>query len=76
MRPKTAKTILWLIPGVFVLLMLALGCTRNVAFGYAAIGMVAVYGVVHQACWRCPACRKSIGPLWMKICPHCGERLN
>ena len=76
MNLKTAKTILCLILGVFVLLMLALGCTRNTAFGYAAIGMIAAHGVVHQVCWRCPVCRKSIGPLWLKLCPHCGEKLK
>ena len=76
MSLKQTKIILYLLSAVLALLLLALGCTRNAAFGYAAIGMIVVYGIVHQACWRCPKCRHNIGPLWLKCCPHCGEMLN
>jgi len=76
MRLKKTKAALYLILAGVVLLLVVLGLTRSPGFGYAAIGMIVVYGVVHQIRWRCPKCSKSIGPLWVRHCPHCGEKLT
>ena len=73
---KTVKKICFLILGLFLLLMLAMGITTNPVFGYVAIAVVAIYGIFHQRFWRCPKCNKNIGPLWVKHCPGCGEKIN
>ncbi len=50
--------------------------TYNAVFGYIAIAVMCLYGILVAAFWRCPKCRKNLGPLYVKYCPNCGEKLN
>lgn len=75
MELKKAKMICFVILGIFLVLMLTMGVTSNPAFGYAALGVMAIYGVFVMIVWRCPKCGKNLGPLWVKCCPNCGEKI-
>ena len=76
MEFKKAKMICFGILGIFLVLMLIMGVTSNPAFGYAALGVMAIYGVFIMIVWRCPKCGKNLGPLWVKCCPNCGEKIS
>lgn len=73
---RKAKKLYYLLLGIFVILMLAMGITSNPVFGYLAIGVMAIYGIFHYFFWRCPRCGKNMGSLWVKCCPECGEKLS
>ena len=73
---RKAKKIYFLLLGIFVILMLLVGITSNPVFGYLAIGVMAIYGVLHYFFWRCPNCGEYMGPLWVKCCPQCGEKIS
>ncbi len=73
---RKAKKLCFLLLGIFMILMLAMGITSNPVFGYLAIGVMVIYGVFHYFFWRCPRCGKNMGPLWVKCCPECGEKLS
>ena len=73
---KKAKKLCFLLLGIFMILMLAMGITSNSVFGYLAIGVMVIYGVFHYFFWCCPRCGKNMGPLWVKCCPECGEKLS
>ena len=64
-----------LLAAVFVVLMILMGITHKAAFGIAAIVAFIACSIVQIKFWRCPACGKGLGPLWVKYCPHCGEWL-
>ena len=76
MELKKAKMICFGILGIFLVLMLIMGVTSNPAFGYAALGVMAIYGVFIMIVWRCPKGGKNLGPLWVKCCPNCGEKIS
>lgn len=76
MELKKAKMTCFGILGIFLILMLIMGVTSNPAFGYAALGVMAIYGVFIMIVWRCPKCGKNLGPLWVKCCPNCGEKIS
>ena len=76
MELKKAKMICFGMLGIFLVLMLIMGVTSNPAFGYAALGVKAIYGVFIMIVWRCPKCGKNLGPLWVKCCPNCGEKIS
>ena len=76
MELKKAKIICFGMLGIFLVLMLIMGVTSNPAFGYAALGVMAIYGVFIMIVWRCPKCGKNLGPLWVKCCPNCGEKIS
>ena len=73
---RKAKIIYFLLLGIFVILMLLVGITSNPVFGYLAIGVMAIYGVLHYFFWCCPNCGENLGPLWVKCCPKCGEKIS
>ena len=75
MKLTKIKAISILLLGVFVVLMLLMGMTANVAYGYGAIALVVIYGIIQLTCWKCPKCGKNLGPLWVKCCPNCGEKV-
>lgn len=75
MRLITVKRISFALLTVFLLLMLTMGFTSKAVFGYLSIAVMAVYGIFLCIFWRCPACRKHLGALYVKHCPHCGEKL-
>ena len=56
-----------------VVLVVIMEMTHSAAFGVAAIVVMIACAVVQVKFWRCPACGKPLGPLWVKYCPHCGE---
>lgn len=76
MELKKAKMICFGMLGIFLVLMLIMGVTSNPALGYAALGVMAIYGVFIMIVWRCPKCGKNLGPLWVKCCPNCGEKIS
>ncbi|MBE6913548.1 MAG: hypothetical protein E7472_01240 [Ruminococcaceae bacterium] len=76
MNLKTTKIICFIFLGVFLVVMLAMGITMNTMFGYAAIAVMAIYGIFNYGFWRCPSCKKNIGPLWVKHCPNCGKKIS
>lgn len=76
MELKKAKMICFGMLGIFLVLMLIMGVTSNPAFGYTALGVMAIYGVFIMIVWRCPKCGKNLGPLWVKCCPNCGEKIS
>ena len=76
MNLKTTKKISILLLGVFAALMLIMALTLKPIFGYIAIAVMGVYGVFILIFWCCPKCSKNLGPLWVKCCPNCGEKLN
>ena len=76
MELKKAKMICFGMLGIFLVLRLIMGVTSNPAFGYAALGVMAIYGVFILIVWRCPKCGKNLGPLWVKCCPNCGEKIS
>lgn len=73
---RKVKAICFVILGVFTVLMLSMGIAANPVFGYIAIGVVTIYGVFHHFFWRCPKCGENMGPLWVKCCPNCGEKIR
>ena len=73
MNLRNVKKVLMTFLAVFALLMMAMAFTHTAAFGYAAIGVVCIYGLLISRFWRCTRCGKNLGPLWIKHCPHCGE---
>lgn len=72
---KTIKRICIILLSVFGVAMLTMGVTTNTMFGYFAITVMGVYGILLLLFWRCPNCKKNLGPLWVKCCPNCGERI-
>ena len=42
----------------------------------AALALALMVAMVRDKFWRCPKCRKNLGPLYVKYCPNCGEKLN
>ena len=70
------KTICYFLIGIIVILMMAMSYTSNPIFGYLAISIVAVYFIFHRYFWRCPKCGENMGPLWVKCCPQCGEKIS
>lgn len=73
---KKVKAICFGFLGIFMILMLLMGIVSQPVFGYFAIGVMVIYGVFHYFFWRCPRCGKNMGPLWVKCCPECGEKLS
>ena len=49
MELKKAKMICFGMLGIFLVLMLIMGVTSNPAFGYAALGVMAIYGEIGRA---------------------------
>jgi len=76
MNLRTMKRVCFFMIGIFAILMLAMGITKNSILGYMAIAVVIIYGITHCIFWRCPKCEKNIGPLWVKHCPNCGEKIS
>jgi len=74
MRLTTVKRIALALLTGFLLLMMTMGFTSNTVFGYIAIAVMGIYGIMLCIFWRCPACGKNLGALWIKHCPHCGEK--
>lgn len=75
MKLKTTKMISILLLGVFALLMFVMAVTLNTTFGYIAIAVIGIYGIFLHIFWRCPKCNKNLGPLWIKHCSNCGEKI-
>lgn len=73
---KKAKLFTRVLLGIFAVLMLIMTLTLNPVFGYTAIAVMGVYGVFILKFWRCPKCDKNLGPLWVKCCPNCGEKID
>lgn len=76
MKLRKVKTIAKSLLGIFSALMALMLLTYNAVFGYIAIAVMCLYGILVAAFWRCPKCRKNLGPLYVKYCPICGEKLN
>ena len=76
MELKKVKAILLMLLGIFAVFMMCMAVTRNVLFGYSAIVLVGVYGVLFSIFWRCPVCGKILGPIWVKHCPACGQKVS
>ena len=76
MDMKTTKIICYFMVGIVAVLVIAMMITKCAIFGYAAIAGMAFYAGFHHLFWRCPACEKNIGPLWVKHCPNCGEKID
>lgn len=75
MKTKTTRNLIIAILisyGVFTLLMIRTG---NTVFGYISLAVMALYGIIAVIFWRCPHCRKQLGPLWITCCPKCGSKL-
>ena len=72
MKLRKVKAIAKSLLGIFSALMALMLLTYNAVFGYIAIAVMCLYGIL----WRCPKCRKNLGPLYVKYCPNCGEKLN
>lgn len=75
MNLKRVKRIGLLLLGIFSILMLIMPVTLHTVFGYLAIAVMGIYGVFLMKFWRCPNCDKGLGALWIKHCPHCGEKI-
>ena len=73
---RKANTICFIIVGIFTILLLAMGITTNPVFGYSAIAVVVIYFIFHHTFWRYPKCGNNMGPLGMKCCPNCGEKIS
>ena len=73
---RKVKAIAKSLLGIFSALMALMLLTYNAVFGYIAIAVMCLYGILVAAFWRCPKCRKKLGPLYVKYCPNCGEKLN
>ena len=76
MKLRKVKAIAKSLLGIFSALMALMLLTYNSVFGYIAIAVMGLYGILFSAFWRCPKCRKNLGPLYVKYCPNCGEKLN
>lgn len=74
---RKAKTICLIIVGIITFLLLTMGMASNPVFVYFAI-LVAllIYFIFHHIFWRCPKCGNNLGPLWVKCCPNCGEKIS
>ena len=72
---KKVKTICILMLAFFMMLMLMMCITINPVWGYVAIGWLGVYGIFITLAWKCPRCKKNLGPLWVKHCSNCGEKI-
>ena len=76
MKLYRVKVICNILTVLEVLLIIWMGLTKSAVCGYIAIGLLAVFGVITVAFWRCPHCGKSPGHLTAKFCPHCGGDLE
>ena len=76
MKLRKVKAIAKSLLGIFSALMALMLLTYNAVFGYIAIAVMCLYGILVAAFWRCPKCRKNLGPLYVKYCPNCGEKLE
>lgn len=76
MKLRKVKAIAKSLLGIFSALMALMLLTYNAVFGYIAIAVMCLYRILVAAFWRCPKCRKNLGPLYVKYCPNCGEKLN
>lgn len=76
MKLRLVKTVCRVLVIAIVLLVIWMGLTKSFAWAFAAIGLVAVYGVVVGLLWRCPRCGCHLGPLGVRFCPHCGCDLD
>lgn len=76
MKLRKVKAIAKSLLGIFSALMALMLLTYNAVFGYIAIAVMCLYGILVAAFWRYPKCRKNLGPLYVKYCPNCGEKLN
>ncbi len=76
MKLRKVKAIAKSLLGIFSALMALMLLTYNAVFGYIAIAVMCLYGILVAAFWRCHKCRKNLGPLYVKYCPNCGEKLN
>lgn len=76
MKLRKVKAIAKSLLGIFSALMALMLLTYKAVFGYIAIAVMCLYGILVAAFWRCPKCRKNLGPLYVKYCPNCGEKLN
>ena len=76
MKLRKVKAIANSLLGIFSALMALMLLTYNAVFGYIAIAVMCSYGFRVAALWSCPYCRKNLGPLYVKYCPNCGEKLN
>ena len=76
MNLKMVKRVGSLLLGIATVLLLVMGITKLAMFGYLTIAIVGIYGILLFAGWKCPKCGKNLGPLWIKCCPNCGERVD
>lgn len=78
MKLKTVKKILYAILALAVLLIIIMGITRQIAYGYAAIAVAAGYIVVISAFYRCPNCDRRLGRIddRIKYCRLCGQEIK
>lgn len=75
MNLKKTDIICDILLGIFAFLMIAMGITKIPTFGYAAIAVYILHGILHIIFYRCPSCKKYIGRR-SKYCPNCGEKLE
>ena len=80
MKLKTVKTVCYALLAVFCAFFLLLLLMPVPAFGYAAVGTVALMGVWNLVFWRCPHCGRGLGPMEIsskaKYCRYCGEKID
>ncbi len=80
MQLKTVKTICFTLVAVCCIFLLLLLLMPVSAFGYAAIGAVALMGVFLLLFWRCPHCGKGLGQMEIsskaKYCRYCGKEID
>jgi len=72
---KKVRKISIIIYSIFAVLMLLMIITLKTPFGIAAVGVLIAYALFLSAFWRCPKCGKGLGPLWVKHCSDCGEKI-
>ena len=81
MKRKTARMLNRILIVITFILLLIMGITRIMVFGYAAIGTAVAVGVISKAFCRCPHCGEFIGQMHIfkddeKYCRFCGKDLD
>ena len=69
MKLRKVKAIAKSLLGIFSALMALMLLTYNAVFGYIAIAVMCLYGILVAAFWRCPKCRKKLRPALCEVLP-------
>ena len=76
MKPKTVKTIAYILFAVAIAFIVAAVETKRRIYGGGAAFVCIGAGVFENIFYKCPECGKFLGSFSNTCCPHCGWVIN